>query len=416
MAILNRPTSESSSDPTASSHLFPTYDEETGRVQGTRSQAYERLSVALTPQPSASPATTHSFDDTHEGTANGLEDERLSAVAVDQDVLGIRPVTGQSDVTSSYTSEGTDGGDHGQHSEDVLDFLNSTTEDLSLDEDGLQHPASNSTSDPPSAHTSPMPLETSTMPSLPSSPQLMPSQLPSDVQSSHATGKTSQGTTDVPQLLPGQALKKAFIDLKIIPACLDLFFRFPWNNFLHNVVYDLIQQIFNGKLEEGLNRDLCLAAFTQDGGLINRVLAAVKENGEVVKTKNGVRLGHMGHLTLISEEIVKLFYNNSHDILPLIPEDAFDRKEWETYVEGPLRETRERDLQPLGGGINLAMHGSASTGSGNAGIVDMDDEFPSNQANRFFSAEEGPDGDTSPDKAHVSSVRTFAHAECAQDA
>lgn len=61
----------------------------------------------------------------------------------------------------------------------------------------------------------------------------------------------------------------------------DLFFRFPWNNFLHNVVYDLLQQVFNGKLETGPNRELCLSVFSQQEGLVNRVLDAVEENRKI---------------------------------------------------------------------------------------------------------------------------------------
>ena len=41
----------------------------------------------------------------------------------------------------------------------------------------------------------------------------------------------------------------------------DFFFRFPWNNFLHNVVYDVVQQVFNGSFERGYNRTLAIDLF-----------------------------------------------------------------------------------------------------------------------------------------------------------
>jgi hypothetical protein len=41
----------------------------------------------------------------------------------------------------------------------------------------------------------------------------------------------------------------------------DFFFRFSWNNFLHNVVYDVVQQVFNGTLDRGYNRTLALDLF-----------------------------------------------------------------------------------------------------------------------------------------------------------
>ena len=179
------------------------------------------------------------------------------------------------------------------------------------------------------------------------------------------------------------------------------------------MVYDLIQQIFNGKLELRPNRDLCMAVFTQGDGLVQRVLDTVEQNSKIVSMPQGVRLGHMGHLTLISEEIVKLFYNMPKEMLPFVDSLQFDREKWEGYVEGTLRETRERDLQPLGGGVSLAMHASGSNGAvggSPAGIREMDDEFPSGTASgsrNLFSAEEGDSPDTSPEKAHVSLHQSF---------
>jgi hypothetical protein len=189
----------------------------------------------------------------------------------------------------------------------------------------------------------------------------------------------------------------------------DLFFRFPWNNFLHNVVYDLVQQIFNGKLDPGPSRDLCLSIFCEGEGLVNRVLDTIEDNKRITSIPPGIRLGHMGHITLISEEIVKLFYNSPKDILARIPPSMYSRDRWEAYVDGLLRETRERDLQPLGGGISIAMHASVSAGSaGNPGIgiAEMDDEFPGPGKN-FFATDDGEGSpNSSPDKSHVGSLAT----------
>jgi hypothetical protein len=45
--------------------------------------------------------------------------------------------------------------------------------------------------------------------------------------------------------------------------------------------------------------------------------------------------------------------------------------DWDEYVSTTLRQTRERDTQPLGGGV--ASIGAAST---SGGLSDEDDEFP----------------------------------------
>ena len=397
MAILNR-----SAQHDQHSLPAPSYDSVTGRIHGTRKQAFERLGHALNahsdPSPQVSPDPQHS-----EAMPNGQSSSSFPALDDDDN----RPFTAQSDVTSSYTSGASESADGKEDSEDVFDGLNTAVEGLSLDDDAASLHFANS--NPPSATNSPMPPSTAQFGSI-APPSTAATRTNGDAASGvtlpsrDAALRNSPQKPAAPILLPGQALKRAFIDLQIVPAVLDLFFRFPWNNFLHNVVYDLIQQIFNGKLEIGLNRELCLAVFTQQGGLIDRLLSAVEQNSGIIAQPNGVRLGHMGHLTLISEEIIKLFYDNNNDLLPQIPETTFNRTRWEAFVEGTLRETRERDLQPLGGGISIAMHGNASTGSaGGPGIVDLDDEFPaSGQSRTFFSTEGEGNGspNTSPDKAH----------------
>jgi hypothetical protein len=84
----------------------------------------------------------------------------------------------------------------------------------------------------------------------------------------------------------------------------------------------------------------------------------------------------MGHMSLVAEEIVKLFSHYPVEIhsviLPHIPQPA-----WDNYVSTTLRETRERDLSPLGGAISIAPHDTSSTASG---LSDEDDEFPINAA------------------------------------
>lgn len=110
----------------------------------------------------------------------------------------------------------------------------------------------------------------------------------------------------------------------------------------------------------------------------------------------------MGHLTLISEEIVKLFYDYPTIILAEIPKSAFDRQRWEAYVEGHLRETRERDLQRLGGAVSVKMNPSVSNGSGGIGVLETDDEFPGQAGRTLFSADQVSEGsDANPEKAHV---------------
>lgn len=57
----------------------------------------------------------------------------------------------------------------------------------------------------------------------------------------------------------------------------DLFFTFPLNNFLHNVVYDIFQQVLTGRLDQGLNRELVIVLF-RDAHLIEKILHGQRLN------------------------------------------------------------------------------------------------------------------------------------------
>jgi len=57
----------------------------------------------------------------------------------------------------------------------------------------------------------------------------------------------------------------------------DFFFQFPWNNFLHGTVYDLVHQILTGRVDGGLNRDLVVTLF-RDARLLHRIIEGHEEN------------------------------------------------------------------------------------------------------------------------------------------
>lgn len=83
----------------------------------------------------------------------------------------------------------------------------------------------------------------------------------------------------------------------------------------------------------------------------------------------------MGHMSLIAEEIVKLFNHFPAEIYsvvgPSIPQPA-----WDGYVATTLKDTRNRDLTPLGDSSKICKLDAASISSG-SGLSDEDDEFPS---------------------------------------
>ena len=52
---------------------------------------------------------------------------------------------------------------------------------------------------------------------------------------------------------------------------------YPLNNFLHNVVYDIFQQVLTGRLDQGFNRELVLVLF-RDGRLVEKILHGQRLN------------------------------------------------------------------------------------------------------------------------------------------
>ncbi|KAF2734236.1 SAPS-domain-containing protein [Polyplosphaeria fusca] len=145
----------------------------------------------------------------------------------------------------------------------------------------------------------------------------------------------------------GDLLKIKFVENKVVPTILDFFFRFPWNNFLHNVVYDVVQQVFNGTMDRGFNRSLAIDLF--DTGRITDRIIEGQQASDKAQAETHNRLGYMGHLTLIAEEVLKFTERQPPELLSQSVLDKVMSQQWIDYVEQTLAETRERDNAILGG-------------------------------------------------------------------
>ncbi|KAK3904448.1 SIT4 phosphatase-associated protein-domain-containing protein [Staphylotrichum tortipilum] len=150
-----------------------------------------------------------------------------------------------------------------------------------------------------------------------------------------------------PKPVVGDYLKMQFVEHGVVPTILSFFFGYPWNNFLHNVVYDIVQQVFNGPMDRGFNPTLAISLFEAadvTNQIINGQLASEKSQAE-----NKTRMGYMGHLTLIAEEVVKFTERHPPELLSEFVLEKVMAQDWVNYVEGALAETRERDNAILGG-------------------------------------------------------------------
>ena len=100
-------------------------------------------------------------------------------------------------------------------------------------------------------------------------------------------------------------------------------------------------------MDRGFNRSLSIDLF-ETGDITMRIVDGQKKSDETQET-NRMRLGYMGHLTLIAEEVVKFTERHPPELLSNSVLEKVMNGEWITYVEVTLAETRERDNAILGG-------------------------------------------------------------------
>lgn len=101
-------------------------------------------------------------------------------------------------------------------------------------------------------------------------------------------------------------------------------------------------------MEKGLNRELVVSLF-RDSRILQRIIEGQKKNDEACSKPKGSRVGYMGHLTLISEDIVSAFDHYPPDVIDILSSYA-PRPEWDQYVSGKYKETKDKDTSQLGGG------------------------------------------------------------------
>ncbi|TAQ86313.1 hypothetical protein B7494_g5369 [Chlorociboria aeruginascens] len=128
-----------------------------------------------------------------------------------------------------------------------------------------------------------------------------------------------------PTPVVGDFLKMQFVEHKVVPTIL----------------------VFNGPMDRGFNRSLSIDLF-ETGDITMRIVDGQKKSDEAQASKK-MRLGYMGHLTLIAEEVVKFTERHPPELLAQTVLEKVMNGEWITYVEITLAETRERDNAILGG-------------------------------------------------------------------
>src|SRR5690348_4839261 len=117
-----------------------------------------------------------------------------------------------------------------------------------------------------------------------------------------------------------------------------MFFSYPWNNFLHATVEQIVRAIL-----EGQNDDMKVYILTTCK-LLDRLADAAKRNQEECSKPKGTGLGYMGHVTLIATHIL-----NAVTISPSIQDILTANEQWGDFVKGPLTAIRERETRSFAG-------------------------------------------------------------------
>ncbi|KAG6833098.1 hypothetical protein H0H87_011509 [Tephrocybe sp. NHM501043] len=155
----------------------------------------------------------------------------------------------------------------------------------------------------------------------------------------------------------GERLKQCFLDVAILSTLL-VCFTFSFLDFgMTADVYDVIHQILNAPVESGLNRELAISLF-RDARLMDRIVDGQKRNDTEMPKNNGARLGYMGHLTLMAEDVLSALEHFPPE-LRLILITYAPSPGWDDYVVGRYNETKGKDQRQLGGGKPTVASGVA---------------------------------------------------------
>lgn len=89
---------------------------------------------------------------------------------------------------------------------------------------------------------------------------------------------------------------QVILKLGVLPVCLDLFIKYEWHSFLHNIVESMVGTVLSGE-----NKALKMSLF-KEGNLLGRIIDATRHNDDAVTQGKNCRKGYMGQLRLIASE------------------------------------------------------------------------------------------------------------------
>eukprot|EP01133_Synstelium_polycarpum_P017757 gene17757-21180_t len=132
-------------------------------------------------------------------------------------------------------------------------------------------------------------------------------------------------------------IDQKFMELGILTTCLDLFFKYPWNNLLHSQINQICQIVLYSE-----NDDLKISML-EASDLLNRIVKGNDENTAEINQVKGIRFGYMGFLNNIAYSITEVAKSN-----PLLKQFIDTNPKWEIFVQDSLRQVLTLESEPLG--------------------------------------------------------------------
>eukprot|EP01120_Amphizonella_sp_Union-15-10_P013213 TRINITY_DN6109_c0_g1_i4.p1 TRINITY_DN6109_c0_g1~~TRINITY_DN6109_c0_g1_i4.p1 ORF type:complete len:391 (-),score=82.92 TRINITY_DN6109_c0_g1_i4:4-1176(-) len=134
-------------------------------------------------------------------------------------------------------------------------------------------------------------------------------------------------------------IHQKLIELDLLATSLELFFKYSWNNFLHQSVLGIFVTCLQNQNQELLHHVI------ENCGLIEKILLANKKNNK--SYEEGIRVSYMGFLSNIAASVDDNS-RRSEFLNKLIKSNAYC-EEWEKYVINELDPARKDQSKTLGG-------------------------------------------------------------------
>jgi len=129
---------------------------------------------------------------------------------------------------------------------------------------------------------------------------------------------------------------QAFLTQKVYSTCLEIFFEYPWNNFVHATVEQMLTPLTTSFPD--------FLQMVKDLSLVDKIVKVSAENQKEEESSNPLffRKGYMGYLFNISR-LVENVASSSEGLKTYLE----GNESWKVYVEGTYKDTVNRQKRPF---------------------------------------------------------------------